>query len=138
MNSLTKIFIAERDCESLVTTMLWLEQYPDFDVYGSMITEGCLTQQIEEVQPDIVMLGVPAMSAEAAMAIKTIRSVQNAPSILVLSKAESAHEAALADCDGFIGPKTGLKDVADIIETVTTRQRVTAIAPATVQMAKAG
>jgi hypothetical protein len=138
MNALTKIFIAERDCESLVNTMLWLEQYADFDVYGSMISEGCLKQQIDEVQPDIVMLGVPSMSAEAALTIKMIRTASSNPSLLLVTKSESSADLMTAECDGLIGPKTGLKEVADLIEKTTNRRRVTAIAPAAVPMAKAG
>jgi hypothetical protein len=137
MNSLTKIFIAERDCERLVNTMLWLEQYPDFEVYGSALTDGSLREQIDELQPEIVMLSGPSTAAEAAMAVKVIRSTKAAPAVVLVSKSDNMEPVA-AECEGHVGPKTELKDIHDVINKAVNRRRIAAIAATAVSMAKAG
>ena len=138
MNALTKIFIAEQDCESLVSTMLWLEQYPDFEIYGAAILDGALAGQIEEVQPDVVMLGINALSAQAALHIKGIRSTSADPAVMLVTKSDTGADAFLADCDGQIGPKTTLKDMPDLIRKAINRRRISSIASSTMPMAKAG
>lgn len=138
MNSLTKIFIAEQDCESLVNTMLWLDQYADFEVYGTAQTDSSLTEQIEQMQPDVVMLGIPAASAQAAMAIKAIRSTSSSPAVMVVTRNDTNVDAIAAETDGQIGPKTGLKDVPELIQKAVNRRRLSAIAASKMPMAKAG
>ncbi|HEY9717852.1 MAG TPA: hypothetical protein V6C69_10310 [Trichormus sp.] len=138
MNSLTKIFIAEQDCESLVNTMLWLEQYADFEVYGTAQTDSSLTDQIEEMQPDVVIFGVAGAAAQVTMAIKAIRSTSSSPAVMVVSRNDVNVDSLAAEADGQIGPRTGLKDVPELIQKAVNRRRLSAIATKAVPMAKAG
>jgi len=138
MDALTKIFIAEPDCERLVNTMLWLEQYPDFEVYGTSDSDGSLTEQIEAVQPDVVMLGMPTASGQAAFSIKGIRATSVSPAVMIVLKSENNVDMMLAECDGQIGPKTSLKEMPELIRKAINRRMPSSVAAITLQMAKAG
>ena len=136
MNALTRIFIAEQDCESLVNSMLWMEQYPEFEVYGGTLASCDLAEQITELQPDLVMLGVNAINAQATLAAKTIRSVAQDAALIVVTKSDTSVD--MSDCDAQIGPKTAAKELPELIRKAIYRHRVSSIAATTLPMAKAG
>lgn len=136
MNSLTRIFVAEQDCESLVNTMLWLEQYPDFEIYGTDFAGAPLNEQIEEVQPDIVMLGMGASGAQATLSIKGIRSTSVKPAVLLVTKSDTTE--LVTECDGQMGPKTSLKEMPELIRKAINRSKLAALATVSMPMAKAG
>ena len=136
MNPLTRIYIAEQDCESLVNTMLWLEQYPDLEVYGGTLSTGDLPDQLMDLQPDVVMLSVPSPNAQATLAAKTIRSVSPISALMLVTKSDTGAEAA--DCDAHAGPRTALKELPDLIKKAINRHRVSSIAATALPMALAG
>jgi DNA-binding NarL/FixJ family response regulator len=138
MNQLTKIFIAEPDCESLVSTMLWLEQYPEFEVYGNAINGAALAEQINEVQPDLVLLGSGGTNAQAALFLKRIRACVSAPAVVLVTKSDTNLDLLAAEFDGQIGPRTTLKDIPELIRKAVNRRRLSAITAANIPMAKAG
>ena len=137
MESLTRIFIAEQDCESLVSTMLWLEQFADFEVYGA-VADNSVIDQINQLQPDMVMLSVPSATAQAAMAIKTIRATTSTPAVMLVTKTDTNVEVLMAECDGQIGPKTNLREIPDLLRKAINRHRVSSLAATSLPMAKAG
>jgi DNA-binding NarL/FixJ family response regulator len=138
MNAQTKIFIAEQDCESLVSTMLWLEQYPDFEVYGTASAGSTLTEQIEEIQPDVVMLGANISSPQGALSLKRVRSTTGSPAVMLFSKSEITNELLAAECDGQIGPRTGLNEMPDLIRKAINRRLLSSISSSSMPMAMAG
>lgn len=134
----TKIFIVETDCESLVNTMLWLEQYSDFEIYGTSLADASLAEQIEAVQPDVVMLGVSSVCAQAALSVKGIRATSAAPAVMLLTRSEGYVDMLLSECDGQIGPRTTLKEMPELIRKAINRRMLSSITVSSMPMAKAG
>src|ERR1051326_5467788 len=58
MNQRIKIFIVEYDCVNLITLMLWLDQFPEFEVLGTTVDDGALREQIDDLKPDVVLLDI--------------------------------------------------------------------------------
>lgn len=138
MTSLTKIFVAEQDCESLINTMLWLEQFADLEVYGGSTNAPMIKRQVEEVQPDVVLLGLDTSNPESLPIARLLKSATCTPAILLVQRKDDNVENLLAaECDGQIGPATRLKELPEIIKRAAQRKRI-ALSQTTVPMAKAG
>lgn len=134
----TKIFVAEQDCESLVNTMLWLEQYADFEVYGTEASGELLNEQIAIAQPDVIIFALHSATTDAARAIKLLKSSPNSPALLLANKTGSNVEFLAGEVDGQIGPRTTLKEMPELIRKALVRRTVGLPAPVSMPMAKAG
>jgi hypothetical protein len=138
MNALTKVFIVEHDTDSLVSLMLWLDQFPELDVSGSTVLNGNLAQQVEDAQPDVVLLGIPTVGLENLPTVRMIKSALSLPQVVLMHKGESVIEGTLAsETDGQIGAKTSLKELCETIKRVANKRRL-AVSAANIPMTKAG
>ena len=84
MNQRIKIFIVEYDCVSLITLMLWLDQFPEFDVLGTTVDTGSLRQKLMDLQPDVVLINIQTPGPEDIMPLRAVRSVNPSPAVLLL------------------------------------------------------
>jgi chemotaxis response regulator CheB len=137
VNARTKIFIADYDCASLVSLMLWLEQFPEFEVSGISRNGAHLVDRINKVNPDIVLLDINNGVAENLPLLRAIRGSNSSPAILLKAQTEQQADALALESDGTIGPSTAIKDVCDAIRKATNKRRL-ALSAANVPMTKAG
>jgi DNA-binding NarL/FixJ family response regulator len=138
VNARTKIFIADYDCASLVSLMLWLEQFPEFEVSGTSHNGAHLVDRINQVNPDLVLLDINKGVAENLPVVRAIRGSASSPAILLKSQTEHINDHALsAESDGTIGPSTAVKDLCDAIRKATNKRRM-ALSAANMPMTKAG
>ena len=137
MNARTKIFIADYDCASLVSLMLWLEQFPEFEVSGTSSNGAHLVDRINKANPDIVLLDINKGVAENLPLVRAIRGSLSSPAILLKAQTEQSADALASESDGSIGPSTAVKDVCDAIRKATNKRRM-ALSAANMPMTKAG
>ncbi len=137
MNERIKIFIVEYDCVSLITLMLWLDQFPDFEVLGATIDTGNLRERISELQPDVVLLDITMPGPQDVIQLREIKAMIPTPAVLLLYHGvrEGLLRALFAESDCQLGPDRTLGDLHDaIVKTFNKRQVVRPLALA----AKAG
>lgn len=137
MNARTKIFIADYDCASLVSLMLWLEQYPEFEVSGISRNSAHLVDRINRVNPDIVLLDINNGFGENLPLLRAIRGTNSSPAILVKTQTEQQADALAVESDGSLAPSTAIKEVCDAIRKATNKRRM-ALTAANMPMTKAG
>jgi DNA-binding NarL/FixJ family response regulator len=133
MNPRTKIFVVEHDCAKLVNLMLWLDQYPEFEITGVVGDTRNIHQHIADTNPDLVLLDV------AETSISTVRSLKaspNAPAIVVLCPGEK-DKALLAESDGCVQQTSSLQDLCEFLQKASNKRR-TAMAAANMPKTKAG
>ena len=139
MNSRIKIFIVEYDCVSLITLMLWLDQFPEFEVLGTTIDTGSLSQQMEDLKPDVVLLDIATPGPEDIPQLREIKSVVPAPAVLLLYHGDSAglKGTLLEESEAQLGPDRTLGDLHGAILKAYKRGQL-ARAASRVLAAKAG
>jgi DNA-binding NarL/FixJ family response regulator len=139
MNQRIKIFIVEYDCVSLITLMLWLDQFPEFDVLGTTINTGNLREQIAELEPDVVLLDIETPGPEDVPVLKEVKSVQPSPAVILLYHGDpDGLEGVLeAESEGQLGPERTLGDLQEAVIKAYNR-RLIARSAALAPMAKAG
>lgn len=126
MNQRIRIFIVEYDCVSLITLMLWLDQFPEFDVLGTTVDTGNLRQKLIELQPDVVLMNIQTPGPEDIMPLRAVRSVNPSPAVLLLYHGdEEGLEGVLKqESDGQLGPDRTLGDLREAITKAYNRRPV--------------
>ena len=126
MTNRIKIFIVEYDCSSLITLMLWLDQFPEFDVLGTTIQSGDLREKIVELEPDVVLLDIETPGPEDVAPLRLVQSVTPPPAVLLLYHGDPAGlEGVLKqESDGQLGPERTLGDLHDAVIKAFSRRQV--------------
>src|SRR3990167_7103940 len=126
MNQRIKIFIVEYDCVSLITLMLWLDQFPEFDVLGTTVDTGSLRQKLMELQPDVVLINIQTPGPEDIMPLRAVRSVNPSPAVLLLYHGddEGLDGVLKLESDGQLGPERTLGDLREAITKAYNRRQV--------------
>lgn len=139
MNQRIKIFIVEYDCVSLITLMLWLDQFPEFDVLGTTINTGNLQEQIAELEPDVVLLNIETPGPEDIPVLREVKSTQSPPAVILLyhGDAEGLEGVLHSESEGQLGPDRTLGELHDAVMRAFNRRHVTKAAQLP-PMAKAG
>ncbi len=139
MNERIKIFIVEYDCVNLITLMLWLDQFPEFDVLGTAVDAGSIKTQIADLKPDIVLLDIATPGPEDIPQLREIKSVSDTPAVLLLYQgtSEELKGPLTNESDGCLGTESTLGDLRDAILAALKRRRQAIKAPL-VAHAKAG
>lgn len=139
MNARTKIFIAESDCASLVSLMLWLDQFPEFEVAGATADATHIFDQVKSAKPDMVLLDVSKSNNETIHLIRTLKGLEQRPAVLLRCQNESylGDSALSLEADCSIGPKNSIKELCEAIRKVANKRKV-ALSAANMPMTKAG
>ncbi len=137
MNARTKIFIADYDCASLVSLMLWLEQYPEFEVSGVSRNSAHLVDRINKVNPDVVLLDINNGMSENLPLLRAIRGTKSSPAILLKAQTEQQADALAHECDGTLAPTLAIKEISEAIRKASNKRRL-ALSAANMPMTKAG
>ena len=124
MNERVKIFIVEYDCVNLITLMLWLDQFPDFDVLGTTVDTGSIKAQIEDLKPDVVLLDIGTPGPEDIPQLREIKSVAETPAVVLLYKggADELRGPLMNESEGFLGLESSLGDLRDAILSALKRR----------------
>jgi DNA-binding NarL/FixJ family response regulator len=125
MSNRVKIFIVEYDCVSLITLMLWLDQFPDFEVLGTTVDTGRLAEQISELQPDVVLLDIATPGPEDIAPLLQIKSVEPDPAVLLLYHGDPKGLRGILEdeSEGQLGPDRTLGDLHGAILKAYNRRR---------------
>ena len=125
MNPRTKIFIAENDCASLVSLMLWLEQFPEFEVEGAAISGADWIARINEHRPDVVLLDSTFFRPENLPSLRAVKSGPFAPGILVKTVNNQQLDSLIAnEADETLGSEASIKDLCEAIRKAANKRRV--------------
>jgi DNA-binding NarL/FixJ family response regulator len=138
MNPRANIFIVEKDCSGLVPIMLWLDQFPEFEVFGTT-NDNDFMPLIEEIKADVVLLAKESPEPEDFLTTRQIKALNNSPAIVLSYQSDvGAYEPMLAnESDGLITSKTSLTEIYDALHKVVNKRRV-AQSAANMPMTKAG
>ncbi len=95
MDDIAKVLILEKNCAQLIALTVWLQQFPELDVVGSMsVTE--LKQSIDKnltLEYDLIIYGLEIGNSEEvplelAMSLSLVRKVKSkayAPAVILLT-----------------------------------------------------
>ena len=138
MNQRIKIFIVEYDCVNLITMMLWLDQYAEFDVLGTTVDTGNLRGQIRELKPDVVLLDVETPGPEDIPQLRDIKSTEPKPAVVLLYQGDASElQGILSDeSDGAVGRNSTLGELYETVMQAYNRRHV--IRSAALPVARAG
>jgi len=117
--------------------MLWLEQYPEFEVSGISRNSAHLVDRINKVNPDIVLLDINNGVGENLPLLRAIRGTNSSPAILVKTQTEQQADALAIESDGTLAPSIAIKEVCDAIRKASNKRRM-ALTAANMPMTKAG
>lgn len=95
-----RILLADNEPKVRFALRVLLERQPDISVVGDVINEADLLSQIDETQPDIVLLdwGLPGLAT-----LSQIRARFPSLSVIVLSgRPETRQKALSAGADAFV------------------------------------
>ena len=125
MDNRIKIFIVEYDCVSLITLMLWLDQFPDFQVLGTTVDTGRLGQQIDELRPDVVLLDIATPGPEDVAPLLEIKSIEPSPAVLLLYEGDPAGLKGILEnqSEAQLGPDRTLGDLHGAIAKAYNRRK---------------
>lgn len=139
MTARTKIFIAEYDCARLISLMLWLEQFPEFEITGTAQFGTDLLRRIKDSQPDVVLLDFNPETIDSLPIVRAIRTSATSAAILATTSGETCVKDCLkaSEADEVINPSSSIKDLCESIRRVVNKRRM-AVAAANVPMTKAG
>jgi DNA-binding NarL/FixJ family response regulator len=132
----TKIFVVEHDCAKLVNLMLWLDQYPEFEITGVVGDTRNIHRQIAETNPDVILLDVDTSLTDRVTTVRSLKSSPNAPAVIVLCSSEKDN-ALMAESDGYVQQTSSLQDLCGFLQKASNKRR-TAIAAANMPKTKAG
>lgn len=142
MISRTTLLVVEEDCSALVPLMLWLDQFPEFEIVGRT-NDSDLLSQIQELEPDVVLLGIESPGPEDLhlhlRIIRNIRALNGSPAVLFTCQTVAgAYDTILAnESDGFITYHDSLKEIFDSVRKAANKRKL-AQSTANMPMTKAG
>lgn len=139
MDTRTKVFFIEPSCAKLVSLMLWLDQYPEFELVGTASSAFDLRDVVSDAEPDVVLFDIGASSPDDLRSIRELKTTRPCPAVLVMHQDDVAlMEGPLTrETDGQIGPKTSLKELAEHLRRAANKRRV-ALSVANVPATRAG
>lgn len=126
MNQRIKIFIVEYDCVNLITLMLWLDQYPEFEVLGTTVDSGNIREQVSQLKPDVVLLDISTPGPEDIPQLREVKSSTPQPAVVLLYNGLSKElEGVLKEeSDGALGPDQTLKELYHTILNVHSQRQL--------------
>ena len=97
------IFIAEPDRDLRLALQMLLDPEPGMSVVGIAVRSERMMKQVESVQPDIVLIDWQFVMAKPEGSIRSLKSVESRPQIIVLHvRSETYQDAKAAGADYFI------------------------------------
>ncbi len=128
MHPRTKIFVVEQDCGKLINIMLFLEQFPEFELVGSSARACELNWQLQQANVDVILIDSEAQDAEGLATIRNIRAAASAPAVLLLCAGEptAAEKILQSEADGLMRRNSGIKDLAESIRRVHNKHKAVA------------
>lgn len=126
MKQRIRIFIVEYDCVSLITLMLWLDQFSEFEVLGTTVDTGGLQKQVEELKPDVVLLDIETPGPEDIAPLREIKSASPEPGVVLLYHGDpDGLEGVLSqESEDQLGPDRNLGELRDAVEKAYNRIKV--------------
>lgn len=117
--------------------MLWLEQFPEFEVAGASNNGAQLVDRIGELNPDVVLLDVNKGAAENLPVLRAIKAFASAPAVLLRSPIDTNDSMLQIEADGSVVPSTSIKELCEAIRKAANKRRV-AMSAANMPLTKAG
>lgn len=97
-----RIFIAEPDRDLRLALQMLLDPEPGMSVVGIAVRSERMMKQVESVQPDIVLIDWQFVMAKPEGSIRSLKSVESRPQIIVLHvQPETGVDAKAAGADYF-------------------------------------
>jgi len=126
MKQRIKIFIVEYDCVTLITLMLWLDQFSEFEVLGTTVDTGGLKKQVEELKPDVVLLDIETPGPEDIAPLREIKSASPEPAVILLyhGDVDGLEGILTQESEGQLGPDRNLGELRDAVEKAYNRVKV--------------
>jgi hypothetical protein len=138
MDPRTKILILEKDCGRLTSLMLWLEQFQEFQVRGTLRQLECPVQERIFDDCEILLVGANAVSGEDIKRVRTAKLSPLRPAIVLLSQGNTnSCEGQIAnESEAIIKVDASLHDLYDELKKVAQRRKVS-VSPSWLPASKA-
>jgi DNA-binding NarL/FixJ family response regulator len=129
MNPPNKVFIVDNDRLSLVTLSLWLEQVKDFEIVGTSLATPQLEHNLDEGQPDLVVLSLSSAGPEAVATLRRIHQTlgSSTPVVILYDGDKKNLDGPLTnETEAQLSPDISLKDLVEVLRKLGLRQKVVA------------
>ncbi len=141
MDQRTKIFVIEHDCAKLVNLMLWLDQFPEFEIAGVIDDVRNIQNYMNESRPDVVLMNgdSPHAPHDAIASVRSLKANPHAPAIVVMGQQpkNTNDKALLAESDFYLQDTASITELYEFIRKTTNKRRI-AHAAANMPKTKAG
>lgn len=106
--------------------MLWLDQYPEFELVGTAASTHGLAEVLSDAEPDVVLFDIGGASPEDLLSVRELKTNRACPAVLVMHQDDvTLMEGPLRrETDGLIGPKTSLKELAEHLQKAANKRQV--------------
>lgn len=134
MNPRIRVLVIQNDCAKLISLMLWLEQFAEFEIAGVGDDTHNLQEQMVQNEPDVLLIDAESMSPERLKCLKKLRAFPNAPALVIIGESAYSEQLLSQESDLHLSQATSVNELCDSLRKANNRRRqvfVTANMPLT-------
>ena len=127
MSPRTRVLLIQNDCARLISLMLWLEQFPEFEIAGAGDDTNNLQEQIVQHEPDVLLIDAESMSPERLKCLKKLRGFPNAPAVVIIGEHAHPEQLFAHESDLHLTQTTSVNELCDSLRKAHNRRRQTVV-----------
>jgi DNA-binding NarL/FixJ family response regulator len=134
MSPRIRVLVIQNDCAKLISLMLWLEQFSEFEIAGVADDTHNLQEQLVQNEPDVLLIDAESMSPERLKCLKKLRAFPNAPALVIIGESSYSDHLFSQESDLHLNQATSVNELCDSLRKANNRRRqvfVTANMPLT-------
>lgn len=134
MSPRIRVLVIQNDCARLISMMLWLEQFAEFEIAGIVDDSQRLQEQLVENEPDVLLIDAESLSPERVKCLKALHAFPNAPALIIIGESAQADLLMAQESDLHLTQATSVNELCESLRKANNRRRqvfVTANMPLT-------
>jgi chemotaxis response regulator CheB len=134
MSPRIRVLVIQNDCAKLISLMLWLEQFAEFEIAGVGDDTHNLQEQMVQHEPDVLLIDADSLSPERLKCLKKLRAFPNAPALVIIGESVYSETFLSQESDLHLNLATSVNELCDSLRKANNRRRqvfVTANMPLT-------
>lgn len=137
MGPRTRVLLIQNDCAKLISLMLWLEQFPEFEIAGAGDDTHNLQEQIVQHEPDVLLIDAESLTSERLQCLKKLRAFPNAPAVVIIGEHIPSEQLFAHESDLHLNQATSVTELCDSLRKANNRRRQVVVT-ANMPLTKAG
>lgn len=134
MSPRIRVLVIQNDCANLISLMLWLEQFAEFEIAGVGDDTQNLQEQMVQNEPDVLLIDAESLSPQRLKCLKKLRAFPNAPALVIIGESAYSEHLLSQESDLHLNQATSVHELCESLRKANNRRRqvfVTANMPLT-------